>query len=88
MENNINYMENKNSKIAALIVAAGAGERFGGSVPKQYAPLMGKPVLCWSIDAFKNHPLIAEVAVVIHPDHAEDFKRGCKPFAPLNRILS
>ncbi|MCE9507009.1 MAG: bifunctional 2-C-methyl-D-erythritol 4-phosphate cytidylyltransferase/2-C-methyl-D-erythritol 2,4-cyclodiphosphate synthase [Alphaproteobacteria bacterium] len=76
-------MLNKNNKIAALIVAAGSGERFGGDVPKQYAFLMGKPVLAWSIDAFKNHPLISEVAIVIHPDHADHFKNAAKDMAPI-----
>jgi len=67
-----------NKKIAALIVAAGAGERFGGDTPKQYLPLMGKPVLCWSIEAFKNHPLVSDIMVVIHPDHEKDFKTDVK----------
>ncbi len=58
-----------NKKIAALIVAAGAGARFGGSVPKQYLPLLGKPILAWSVAAFKNHPLISDVLVVVSPDH-------------------
>ena len=30
---------------AALIMAAGSGERFGGETPKQYRLLAGKPVL-------------------------------------------
>ena len=61
-------------KIAVLIVAAGAGERFGGGIPKQYLPLMGKPVLCWSIAAFQNHSLISGCYVVIHPEHQAAFR--------------
>jgi 2-C-methyl-D-erythritol 4-phosphate cytidylyltransferase/2-C-methyl-D-erythritol 2,4-cyclodiphosphate synthase len=38
--------------VGALIVAAGAGERAGGALPKQYQLLAGKPVLRWSIEAF------------------------------------
>ena len=56
-------------RIAALVVAAGSGERFGGTQPKQYLPLMGKPVVQWSIDAFQKHPMILDVYVVIHPEH-------------------
>ena len=33
---------------AALIVAAGTGERLGGGVPKQYRPISGKPVVRWA----------------------------------------
>lgn len=61
---------NNNPSITALIVAAGNGKRFGaGNVPKQYAPLLGKPVLRWSLDTFLRHPAITDIAVVIHPDH-------------------
>ncbi|MCK5555462.1 MAG: 2-C-methyl-D-erythritol 4-phosphate cytidylyltransferase, partial [Alphaproteobacteria bacterium] len=67
-------------KIAALIVAAGAGERFGKILPKQYLPLMGRPVLCWSLAAFQNHPMISECLVVIHPEHQAKFKEATKNF--------
>ncbi len=62
-------MDNKKPRIAALIVAAGTGERFGSGLPKQYLPLLGRPVLRWSIDAFLQCAEISDVCVVIHPDH-------------------
>jgi 2-C-methyl-D-erythritol 4-phosphate cytidylyltransferase / 2-C-methyl-D-erythritol 2,4-cyclodiphosphate synthase len=52
-------------KIAALIVAAGRGERAGGGLPKQYRSLAGKPMLRRSIEAFAHHPAIAMTQVVI-----------------------
>ena len=52
----------------ALIVAAGRGSRFGGSLPKQYANLRGAAVLRRTIDAFQRYPSPIRVAVVIHPD--------------------
>lgn len=55
---------------AALIVAAGRGTRFGGERPKQYQPLLGRPLLRWTIEAFLRHPAIALVQGVIHPDDA------------------
>lgn len=51
--------------IAALIVAAGKGDRAGGAVPKQYAVLGGKPLLTYSVDAFLAHSAIGAVVVVI-----------------------
>jgi len=54
---------------AALIVAAGSGQRFGGSIPKQYQPLAGISILRRSIMAFLNHPHITSVHVVINPAH-------------------
>lgn len=38
---------------AAVIVAAGLGTRAGGDVPKQYANLMGKPVIAHTLAAFR-----------------------------------
>ncbi|NYT40095.1 bifunctional 2-C-methyl-D-erythritol 4-phosphate cytidylyltransferase/2-C-methyl-D-erythritol 2,4-cyclodiphosphate synthase [Sphingomonas sp. R-74633] len=52
-------------KTAAIIVAAGSGTRAGGSVPKQFAPLAGKPMLKHSFDAMTSHPDVDTVLVVI-----------------------
>ncbi|HEX4173212.1 MAG TPA: bifunctional 2-C-methyl-D-erythritol 4-phosphate cytidylyltransferase/2-C-methyl-D-erythritol 2,4-cyclodiphosphate synthase [Acetobacteraceae bacterium] len=32
-------------RVAAILVAAGSGSRFGGDIPKQFLPLAGKPVI-------------------------------------------
>ena len=52
----------------AVILAGGTGSRMGGSLPKQFLDLDGRPVIVNSIEAFDSHPAIDEVAVVIHPD--------------------
>jgi 2-C-methyl-D-erythritol 4-phosphate cytidylyltransferase/2-C-methyl-D-erythritol 2,4-cyclodiphosphate synthase len=57
-----------NTKIAVIIVAAGRGTRAGGTLPKQWQPLMGKPVIQWSIDTFLENSMVNEVIVVYHPD--------------------
>lgn len=44
-------------QVAALIVAAGKGERAGGDVPKQFAPLGGLPVIARAVDAFGGLPV-------------------------------
>src|SRR5690242_11842269 len=49
-------------KIAALIVAGGRGERAGGGVAKQYRALLGRPVLAWTIGAFRQADLV-QVAI-------------------------
>ena len=49
----------------AVIVAAGEGRRFGGDEPKQFASLAGKPLLLWTIDAFRTHRRIAGSSVVL-----------------------
>lgn len=55
-------------RIAALIVAAGRGSRAGTDVPKQYVSIGGQTVLQRTIDPFADHPSIALVQTVIHPD--------------------
>ncbi len=51
------------SRVAAIIVAAGEGKRFGAA--KQFVLLSGKPVLEWAIEAFVFHPEVDEVVVVL-----------------------
>ncbi|MBV9904961.1 MAG: 2-C-methyl-D-erythritol 4-phosphate cytidylyltransferase, partial [Alphaproteobacteria bacterium] len=53
------------SGVAVLIVAAGKGERAGGTLPKQYAPLLGRPLLRWTLEAFARHPKVDMVQVAI-----------------------
>ena len=50
--------------VAAVIVAAGAGERLGAGVPKALVPLHGRPLLTWALDAFAGHPDVDSVVVV------------------------
>jgi 2-C-methyl-D-erythritol 4-phosphate cytidylyltransferase/2-C-methyl-D-erythritol 2,4-cyclodiphosphate synthase len=54
--------------IGAVIVAAGRGTRAGGTLPKQWQDLAGKPVLWHSIEVFQGHPMVRDVIVVLHPD--------------------
>ncbi|MEI9993569.1 MAG: bifunctional 2-C-methyl-D-erythritol 4-phosphate cytidylyltransferase/2-C-methyl-D-erythritol 2,4-cyclodiphosphate synthase [Rhizomicrobium sp.] len=54
--------------VAVLVVAAGRGERAGGPVPKQYAPLLGKPILRWTLEAFVRHPAVTAIQVTIGPN--------------------
>ncbi len=60
--------------VAALIVAAGRGTRMGGNIPKQYQPLMGRPVLMRTIETIAAHPSISEIVVVRHPDDSALFE--------------
>ncbi len=46
---------------AAIIVAAGSGKRMNSSVPKQYLPIYGKPVIYYTLKAFEE----SEVETVV-----------------------
>lgn len=54
--------------VHALIPAAGQSVRFGGTTLKQYASLLGKPVIAHTIEALRRHPCVARVTVALAPD--------------------
>jgi 2-C-methyl-D-erythritol 4-phosphate cytidylyltransferase len=69
----------------AVVAAAGRGERFGGHRPKQYAPLLGRAVLSWSLRALLAEPAIEGIMVAI----AEDDRRFARlPEARDRRVQS
>lgn len=60
-------------KTYALILAAGRGRRAGGDVAKQWQDLAGRPVLDHTLAAFRAHPRVGAIYLVLHPD---DFARA------------
>ena len=56
--------------VAALIVAAGRGERLGAPRPKAYVPLAGRPLLRHGLERFLAHSGVDAVLAVIDPAHA------------------
>jgi 2-C-methyl-D-erythritol 4-phosphate cytidylyltransferase len=55
----------------ALVPAAGSGARIGGGLPKQYLPLLGKPLIHHTLAALCAVPAIERVFVVLSIDDAE-----------------
>jgi 2-C-methyl-D-erythritol 4-phosphate cytidylyltransferase/2-C-methyl-D-erythritol 2,4-cyclodiphosphate synthase len=53
--------------VAAVIVAAGRGQRVGGDIPKQYRAIAGTPVIRPTLEAFSGHSGIDVIQPVIHP---------------------
>ena len=70
--------------ILAGIVAGGTGTRMGGSLPKQFYDLNGKPVLIRTAACFLNHPRIDAVIIGIHPDWYEEAQRHLRQYFPDN----
>lgn len=61
-------------RTVALIVAAGSGTRAGGTLPKQFATVAGRPMLMHAVTAMSAHPAIDAVTVVVAEgqlDHAK-----------------
>lgn len=63
-------------KTAALIMAGGSGERFVAddaaqadkSALKQLAPLRGRPMISWSVDAVANSARVTSIVIAIAPE--------------------
>ena len=58
----------RSARLWALVPAAGGGSRFGGSTPKQYAPLAGRPLLACTLDRLQGALPLDGIVVVIAPD--------------------
>jgi 2-C-methyl-D-erythritol 4-phosphate cytidylyltransferase len=54
-----------------VIAAAGSGQRLGAGGPKAFVELAGRPMIEWSLDAFRGAATIAEI-VVAAPAGDED----------------
>ena len=52
----------------ALVPAAGGGSRMGATLPKQYLPLCGEPLIRHALATLCSVPLIDRVFVVLAPD--------------------
>jgi 2-C-methyl-D-erythritol 4-phosphate cytidylyltransferase len=53
---------------AALVVAAGSGERLGSGVPKAFVALAGRPMVAWSLDAIAAAG-VPRAVVAVPPGH-------------------
>ena len=65
--------------IAAIIVAAGRGERAGAGLPKQLRTLGNKRVFQWSLQAFAAHSEIDQTILVVPTGQARMFTELCPP---------
>lgn len=50
----------------AVFPAAGVGRRFGSDTPKQYANVLGQPVMAWTLQAFSHLEFIDQKIIAIH----------------------
>lgn len=62
-------------KIVAIVPAAGRGIRMNHSLPKQYLPLGGKPIIARTFMALEKFPLIDEILPVVRNEEKEYCRR-------------
>jgi len=51
--------------ILVIIPAAGSGSRFGGSIPKQFQPLAGKPIVQFVVERFLLSGIAGRIVVPV-----------------------
>ena len=57
----------QNAPVVAVVLAAGFGTRFDPDNPKQLVSVGGKPIVCWSIEAFERCGRVSDIVVVVNP---------------------
>lgn len=56
------------AKVAVIVPAAGAGERFGGKVKKPFATLDNRPVFIRVLELFVNRPDVCQTILAVGAD--------------------
>ena len=64
-------MQNFKPRHFAIVPAAGSGSRMGAARPKQYLPLLGRPLIHHALATLCTAPDIDQVFVVLSVDDAE-----------------
>ena len=64
----------------AIVVAGGKGVRMGGSLPKQFLLLSGKPLLMHTLEAFYHSDPAIDLILVLPPTHQTYWSNLCKQY--------
>ena len=59
------------SRVAAVVPAAGRGERLGGGTPKALRQLGGRPMLVRAVETLTASPLVSQIVVAAPPTLVE-----------------
>jgi 2-C-methyl-D-erythritol 4-phosphate cytidylyltransferase len=60
-----NYFDDQFMNVCAIIPAGGQGTRMGGTVPKQFQALRGKPILHYTLRTLQESGLIDSLVLVV-----------------------
>jgi 2-C-methyl-D-erythritol 4-phosphate cytidylyltransferase len=66
-------------RFAAIVVAAGRGERFGRA--KQLIEVAGRPLVAWSIALFGSLPELEDLVIATEPEHLEVMRQLARTYA-------
>lgn len=71
----------------AIVPAAGSGARFGAEKPKQYLPLLGRPLIWHTLQALCRCPALERVWVVLSPEDSEWRQHDWLALGPTLEVL-
>ncbi len=66
---------------SVIIVAGGKGLRMGGTLPKQFIPIGGKPVLMHTIALFHAYDPTLRIVLVLPVEHHSYWQELCREYA-------
>jgi len=77
----------KTGTVAAIVPAAGSGSRFGSSDNKIWAPLCGRTVVEWAVQALAGQPRVDAVVVVAAQRELERARATCRAIPKLYDVV-
>jgi 2-C-methyl-D-erythritol 4-phosphate cytidylyltransferase len=72
----------------AILVAAGRGERMGGSRPKAFLPLGGRPLLLWAAEALAAADIVDAVVAVVPESDVEAGQQVLEGLPKLHAVVA
>lgn len=73
-------------RFAAIVVAAGKGERLDHKTPKQFLKLGGRPLWRWSVDTLLDISKLQVLYLVINPSLKQDYERDMPDDPRINLV--
>ncbi len=74
--------------IVAVILCAGQGTRMRADHNKVLLPLLGRPLIAYTLAAFEQAATVNEILLVAHPDEVAYFAREVIPVAGASKVSS
>jgi 2-C-methyl-D-erythritol 4-phosphate cytidylyltransferase len=71
--------------VCAVVPAGGAGTRMGGTVPKQFQELNGKPILYYTLKTLQDCGIISELILVVP---AKEYDKACSDWLGKPEIVT
>jgi 2-C-methyl-D-erythritol 4-phosphate cytidylyltransferase len=68
--------------VAAIVAAAGSGDRLGGNTPKALVELAGRPLVAWSLAALAASKAVERVVIAAPGDHEDEIAAVAGEVAP------